>query len=373
MFKSKGRGFDPLLLAAAIILVAIGIAIVHSATYSAEADLPLRERSAFRQLVFGATGLAILLLAAAVDYRLLGLWPWVSYGLAIATLALVAARGSTGFGAQSWLGLGAGVQPSELAKVLLTVFLAGFLAKHKDEIRQARWLLLSAAFLLPPVLLVYRQPDLGTALVVSAIWLGVVFAAGVRLLYLAGAGVLAAAAAPVAWLSLRDYMRERILVFVRQLMGSQGAGAIADYNTRQALTSIGSGGLFGKGFLHGTQSQLYFLRVRHTDYVFSVLGEELGFVGTILVLGLFLVLIWRILRAAQMARDTFGQLIAAGVATMIFVQTAVNIGVNIGLLPVTGLTLPLVSYGGSSLWTTLLGIGLVESVAVRHKKLEFGE
>jgi rod shape determining protein RodA len=147
---------------------------------------------------------------------------------------------------------------------------------------------------------------------------------------------------------------------------------VVDYNTRQALASIGSGGLSGKGFLHGTQSQLYFLRVRHTDYIFSVLSEEFGFVGAVFMLLLFVFLLWRILRVAQAARDTFGQLIACGVASMIFFQAFVNIGVNVGLLPVTGLTLPLVSYGGSSLWTTLLGVGLVESVSIHRKRLDFG-
>jgi rod shape determining protein RodA len=164
-------------------------------------------------------------------------------------------------------------------------------------------------------------------------------------------------------------MRERILVFVNPASDVSGMS----YNTRQALISIGSGGWFGKGFLQGTQSQLYFLRVRHTDYAFSVLCEELGFVGAIALLLLLILLLWRILRAATLARDLGGRLIACGVATMIFVQSFVNIAVNVGLVPVTGLTLPLVSYGGSSLWATLLGIGLVESVIMRRKKLEFGD
>jgi rod shape determining protein RodA len=221
--------------------------------------------------------------------------------------------------------------------------------------------------------LIYRQPDLGTALVFAAIWLGMVFVAGIRLRHLALLGIAAGAAAPAVWFSLRGYMQERIISFAQRFLSPLGSSSVVDYNTRQALTSIGSGGLFGKGFLQGTQSQLYFLRVRHTDYIFSVLSEELGFVGALFVLLLFVILLWRILRVATTARDTFGQLIASGVAVMIFFQAFVNIGVNAGLLPVTGLTLPLVSYGGSSLWTTLIGIGLVESVALRHKVLEFAD
>jgi rod shape determining protein RodA len=232
-----------------------------------------------------------------------------------------------------------------------------------------RWLVFSAALLVPALGLIYRQPDFGTALVLAGIWLGMVFAVGVRFLHLGLLGVGVAAAAPVLWLSLEDYMRQRLLVYINPASDVSGMS----YNARQALISIGSGGWFGKGLLRGTQSQLYFLRVRHTDYIFSVLCEELGFVGALILLLLLLVLLWRILRAASLARDTFGRLIACGVATMIFVQSFVNIAVNVGILPVTGLTLPLVSYGGSSLWATLLGIGLVESVVMRHKKLEFGD
>jgi rod shape determining protein RodA len=256
---------------------------------------------------------------------------------------------------------------------LIIVFLAKYLADGEDEEHQLRRLLLSALLILPPMFLIYRQPDLGTALVLAAIWLGMVFAAGIPWRHLGLLGVATAGAVPVIWFSLEGYMQERITSFIGRFLNPAGIASVVDYNTRQALTSIGSGGLSGKGFLHGTQSQLYFLRVRHTDYLFSVLSEELGFVGAMGLMLLFVLLLWRILRVANMARDTFGQLIACGVATMIFFQAFVNIGVNVGLLPVTGLTLPLVSYGGSSLWTTLLGIGLVESVAMRHKKLEFGE
>ena len=373
MVKARWRDFDTLLLVSTILLVALGVALIHSATISVDAAVPLSERSAYRQLIFAGSGLLILLVAAAFDYHWLGLGYWLLYGTALALLGFVALRGQSGFGAQSWLSLRGGIQPSELAKILLILFLAKYLAEHQEDIHQLRWLMLSVVLMAPAVFLIYRQPDMGTALVIVAIWLGMVFAGGVRLLHMALLGLGSAAAIPALWFSLQDYMQERILVFVRRLASSGSTASVMDYNTRQALTSSGSGGWFGKGFLHGTQSQLYFLRVRHTDYIFSVLAEELGFVGAAGVLLLFVLLLWRVLRVAHMARDTFGQLIACGVATMIFVQSVVNIGVNVGLLPVTGLTLPLVSYGGSSLWTTLLGIGLVESVALRHRRLELGD
>jgi len=373
MMERNWRNFDFLLLAATVVLVTAGVALIYSATISAESADPLRERSFFRQLTFGASGLLILFLAAILDYRLLALGHWLMYALAVGALGLVALAGQSEFGAQSWLSLHGGVQPSELSKILLILFLAKFLADHEEEKHQFRWLLFSTILMAPPIVLIYRQPDLGTAMVLAAIWLGMVFAAGVRWQHLALLAGAVAGAVPAIWFTLQDYMQERILVFANRFLRPSVAASVTDYNTRQALTSIGSGGMFGKGFLHGTQSQLYFLRVRHTDYIFSVLSEELGFVGAVGLLLLFAFLLWRILRIAQTARDSFGQLVACGVATMILFQSVVNVGVNLGLLPVTGLTLPLVSYGGSSMWTTLLGIGLVESVAMRHKVLEFGD
>ena len=368
-----GRGiwkrFDLVLLIVTILIAGMGVALIYSATISVESDIPLLEQSYFRQIVLGLSGLVILLLAAAIDYHLLGNAHWLIYILAIALLALVSAMGQREFGAQSWLGLEGAVQPSELSKVLMIVFLAKYMADREEETHQLRWVLFSAGLVLPIAFLIYRQPDLGTALVLVVIWFGMVFTGGIRFQHLGLLGLATAAVSPLVWFSLKNYMQQRILIFLHPTQDVSGMS----YNTRQALTSIGSGGLFGKGLLHGTQSQLYFLRVRHTDFIFSVLCEELGFVGAMTLLLLLLILLWRILRAARLARDHFGRLIACGVATMIFFQTVVNIAVNVNLLPVTGLTLPLVSYGGSSLWATLLGLGLVESVVMRHKKLEFAE
>ena len=369
MAKRAWRNFDPLLLLVTICIMSLGIALIYSATISTECGDKLLERSFFRQAVFGSSGLLILLLVSAIDYQLLGRMYWFIYIVAIGLLGLVAVVGQAGFGAQSWLSLRRAVQPSELSKVLIIVFLAKYLANHEGQMHKLYGLLFSAALMIPAVLLIYRQPDVGTAMVLLVIWLGMVFAGGALFLHLGLVGMASAAAAPAIWFSLKDYMRQRILIFVNPAHDVSGAS----YNAQQALISIGSGGLLGKGFLHGTQSQLYFLRVRHTDYVFSVLCEELGFIGALVLLLLVLLLLWRILRAASLARDSFGRLIACGVATMIFFQSFINIAVNVGLLPITGLTLPLVSYGGSSLWSTLLGIGLVESVVMRHKKLEFGD
>ncbi len=361
------KHFDFLLLVVVIVIVSLGVALIYSATQSTEASDKLTDRSFFRQAALGASGIVILVLVSLLDYQLLGSVNWLLYLTAVGLLGMVAILGHAGFGAQSWFTLGRAVQPSELSKVLVIVFLAKFLSDREERARTAAGLLLSGALVALPVFLVYRQPDFGSALVLIAIWIGMIFTAGARLGHLGLLGLASATAAPAAWFSMKDYMKQRILVFLYPARDVTGIS----YNSRQALISIGSGGWLGKGFLHGTQSQLSFLRVRHTDYVFSVLCEELGFVGALFLLILLLLLFWRILRAARLARDSFGRLICAGVVSMLFFQTAVNIAVNVGLLPVTGLTLPLVSYGGSSLWSSLLALGLVESVVMRHKKLEF--
>jgi rod shape determining protein RodA len=369
MRRRHWGNFDFLLLFATICLMGLGIALIYSATISTEAGERLLDRSFFRQFLFAATGLLVLLLAAVTGYDALGSVHWLAYVAVIALLGAVVLLGQVGFGARSWLTLRRAIQPSELSKVLLILFLAKWLADREEHRHDLQWLLLSGALIALPVVLIYRQPDMGTATVLVAIWLGMVFAGGARFLHLGLLGATIAGITPIVWFTLKDYMRERILVFLNPASDVSGMS----YNARQALISIGSGGWFGKGFLQGTQSQLYFLRVRHTDYVFSVLGEEFGFVGAAILLFLLVIVLWRILRVATIARDTFGRLIACGVATMIFFQSFVNLAVNLGLLPVTGLTLPLVSYGGSSLWSTLLGIGLVESVALHYKKLEFGD
>ena len=193
-----------------------------------------------------------------------------------------------------------------------------------------------------------------------------VFAAGVRFLYLAVLAGGALAAFPIVWTQMEGYMQRRLLTFL-----NPASDPAARYNVDHALISIGSGGLLGKGFRHGTQSQLHFLRIRHTDFIFSVIGEELGLLGCLLVIGLLAFILWRILRAADLARDSLGRLMAVGIAAILFFQAFVDIGVNLGVMPVTGIPLPFVSSGGSSLITFMLAVGLVESVLIHRKKIDF--
>ncbi|MCL7452357.1 MAG: rod shape-determining protein RodA [Anaerolineae bacterium] len=312
-----------------------------------------------------AIGLAAVYLLDCLTLRFADTLRNPLYVLVLGLLGIVFLIGQISGGSQRWLAAGA-VQPSELSKVLMIIVLAKFLADREDDDSHLKTIVTSLGIIGLPMLLIYLQPDLGTALALGAIWLSMIWLAGIRSRYLVLLGAGGIAALPIIWLNLEDYMRERLMLFVNP------AGDPDSYfNVHQALVSIGSGGWTGKGLTHGTQSQLHFLRVRHTDFIFAVTAEELGFLGALLMIALLFFLLWRILRIAEHSRDRFGRLIAAGMAGLIFFQGIINIGMNLGLMPVTGIPLPFVSYGGSSFLTLMLGIGLVESVAMRHKKLEF--
>lgn len=369
MLKANWRNFDFPLFLATLVLVALGEVMIYS---SYEASLgagprPWLENTVVRQALFAVLGLALYILAAMLDYRILvNLSRWI-YSFVILILLITLGIGFVSFGAQSWVGSRTlGVQPSELCKVLMIIILARRLDYERHNLEGITPLLLSAILVIPPTVLIYVQPDFGTALMLVVTWLGMVFLAGVRWRHILVLTVIAILLSPLVWLQLKGYMRERIITFLVPNYDPLGAS----YNTNQALISIGSGGWWGKGLLRGTQSQLYFLRVRHTDFIFSVFAEELGFVGGILLVALFLFIIMRLMRIASLARDASGRLIVGGVATTLLAQTVINLGMNVGLLPVTGLPLPLVSYGGSSLVTTLLALGLAQSVMLRHRDPE---
>jgi len=364
------RSFDFILLLNVVLLMTIGVAMIYSATGFSPSEAGYQwEEPVVRQLVYSAVGLALMAIFAAIDYRLWRGASWLIYSVMLLLLLALFIVGQVAFGARSWLDLVLfPMQPSELSKVLLVLVLAEYLGDHSEDIGSFRHIPATAILVAPPILLTYLQPDMGTALVMVAIWLGMVFAAGTRISNLLLIGLAGGLATPAVWSSVAPYMRERIVTFF-----SPGADVLgASYNTQQAVISIGSGGLWGQGFGQGTQSQLQFLRVRHTDFIFSVLAEEMGFVGSVLLLVLLALLLFRVLRVAQVAQDSYGRLIACGVVTMLFFQSMVNLGMNVNIVPVTGLPLPLVSYGGSSIVSTLIALGLVESVAIRHRELGFG-
>jgi len=365
MIKAAWRYFDWVLLLVTVVLVVLGEAMIYSGYEAAFSGAhTLWENTVFRQALFAAAGLILYFITVSIDYHLwYVLYRWLYFAVLL-MLIVTLVLGRTLFGATSWLPGGLfGIQPSELSKVLVILVTARLLGVDKEDLEKPLPFILSAAMLIPPVALIYVQPDFGTALIVVITWVGMVFLSGVRWRHMLILPIVGTIAAPLVWFRLKGYMRDRVLMFL--LPGYDPSGA--SYNITQALISIGSGGWWGKGFRQGTQSQLQFLRVRHTDFIFSVLAEELGFVGAALTLVLFAILILRLLRIARLARDNYGQLIVAGVATMILSQTVINLGMNANLLPVTGLPLPMVSYGGSSLISTFIALGLAQSVLVRHK------
>ncbi len=357
------NNFDIVLFIATLLLLVYGVMMIYSASH----DVERIKGSAIRQVVWAVAGIVLGLIVAAIDYRLLDAFAVPMYIVIILLLVAVFAIGQITFGAQRSINLGfVSVQPSEFSKPVMIVILAAFLARRQDKIDRLDTLLISIGLIALPVFLIYKEPDLGTALVLMFVWGIMIFAAGINPVYLGLLGAGAVAAVPMAWLTMQDYMRQRVTTFL-----NPESDPDAFFNIRQALYAIGSGGWLGKGYMKGTQSQLGFLLVQHTDFIFSVLCEEMGILGAFVLFALLAVVLLRILRAAKMARDAFGRLICTGIAAWFFFQIAVNIGMNLALLPVTGLPLPFISYGGSSLLPMLVSLGLVQGVLMRYRKIEF--
>jgi len=368
------RHFDFALLGGVALLIILGIAMIRSTTLTS-ID-PSIQQSTGRQIIYALIGAVILIVVSAIDYRL---WSSLSggiYAIMIILLIIVQLIGLTTFGATRWIDFGfARLQPSELGKFLIALTLANTISSHTDQMGNLRFVVQTMIHVGVPILLIFIEPDLSTCIMYVVIWLVIMWAAGLRWQHLALFGGATVAILPVGFLTILStpslsYQADRIIHF---LIPDKSSSTYQDaaYNVQQALISIGSGGWFGQGYGHGSQVQLRFLKVRQTDFIFSAISNEFGFIGAIIVIILVAFVVYRIFRAGQMARDTFGSLLCYGVGSVILYQAFFNIGMNMSLLPVTGLPLPFVSYGGSSLWTFLFGIGLVESVILRHKQIEF--
>jgi len=361
------RNIDFWMIFATISLVGIGILIIGSATHI---NSPSDDRYWFvqRQGMFAVMNFIVILVMLKFDYRVLGPLGNVLYGINLLMLIAVMFVGHSALGAQRWIQLGPiSLQPSEFAKLIMIISLAHLLDTKEDRMQSVRDLLPVAAFVVVPFLLVLKQPDLGTSLVFLAILLGMVFVAGIDgklLLKILGAG---AACLPVFWFFLKDYQKSRLTVFLDPNVDPLGAG----YHIIQSKIAIGSGQLFGKGLFNGTQSQLNFLPENHTDFIFAVVGEELGFVGSVAILLLYMLLLYRGVKTAQNAKDKFGRLLAAGITSMMAFHVLVNVGMTIGIMPVTGIPLPFLSYGVSSLTTNLVSIGILLNIQARQQKLMF--
>lgn len=319
---------------------------------------------AILQLIFIVFGIIFYLAISQIDYRALGNLISPLFFLVLILLIIVLILGFESRGSVRWIPLGLfNLQPSELAKPILILFLARFFVSKMSNLFN---LLRSLLLISPFFLLVFIQPDLGTTLTIGAIWLGMVFATKLGWKKIITLVIILLMVFPFGWFTLRDYQKQRIATFIAPGSDPLGVG----YNVIQSTIAVGSGQFFGRGLGHGTQSRLQFLPEYRTDFIFAAIAEELGFLGSTLILLLYLFLISYCLKVASDSADYFGSLIATGVAVMLLFQTFVNIGMNIGLLPITGITLPLISYGGSSLIATMVSLGLVASVSRHSKKID---
>ncbi|MFH0829014.1 MAG: rod shape-determining protein RodA [Candidatus Kerfeldbacteria bacterium] len=353
------RRFDWLLLGATILLVAIGIATLYSITLNVE--LPRIDKF-YRQLISFGIGLVLLLFVVSTDFRKIRSYAWVLYGVSLGFLSAVLILGTTIRGTTGWFALfGSTFQPVEIVKVLLVIVLARYFAEHVDEGASWRVIRTSGALVAAPTLLVVLQPDLGSAALLIGVWLGMLLFLKIPLRRFVTILVGIAVVACIGWFGLADYQRERVLTFLNPTRDPLRSG----YNVRQAIVAIGSGKLFGRGLGLGTQSQLNFLPTQDTDFIFSVIAEELGFVGTAVLLGLFGIFLSRFIRGISRGRDIFGNYLLAGIATLFSLEIVLNIGGNLGLLPLTGIPLPFLSYGGSALISSILAVGVALSVLTR--------
>jgi rod shape determining protein RodA len=358
------RYFDWPLFIAVLILCAVGIGMVYSATF----NTPDLSDYWTRQFIFVVLGLVALIAIAVFDYRHLEMFAPPAFVVFVVLLVVVAFFGSANdTESKRWLNVGGIlVQPTEAGKFLIIIFMAWYLSWYQEYLHRLSYLVVALILLGVPLYLIYRQPNFGMALTFAFIGGTLILVAGIRFWQI---GLMAAGGLPAAFFlrdRLQGYMQDRIQMFLNPAQHKA-----ANWNVDQALTAIGSGGWFGNGWGQGSQNQLHFLRVRQSDFIFSVISEELGLIGAVLILVLLFFIMWRLLRIADMARDQFGRLLAVGVAAIIFFQTIVNVSMNLSMMPVTGLTLPFVSYGGSSLVSMLFAIGLAESVIMRHRKIEF--
>lgn len=331
---------------------------------------------AIRQGTFVLIGLGLLLLVSLLDYRFYRAYSYYLFAAAVVLLVAVLVIGRGGadndYGARRWIYLGLfDLQPSEVAKVALLIVLARLLSDKGEGPLTGRRLLASFGLVALPLVLVFAEPDLGTSVSFLVIWLVMAALAGIRRQHWVLMGVAGVLAVPAMWLLMRDYMRERVMTFIGTLVDLEHAAFDEGYNVLQARISIGSGGLFGRGYLEGTQTQLDYLRIKHSDYIFSAFAEELGFIGAMTLFGLFLFLLFRITRAADRSRDEFGRYLAFGVAAMFLFQAVANLGANLTLLPVTGIPLPFMSYGRTALITNLVALGMVESVLLYRLRYRY--
>ena len=359
------KHFDVQLLLYVMLLIGFGVVMGYSAGFNDGETGGISQT--VKTLIWASIGLILFFVVAGIDYHWLRTLAAPIYLVVLALLALTMLIGTNLFGAQMSVTVaGLDFQFSEVSKVLMVTVLAAYLASRRQRIGRLSTILVAGALMALPTFLVYRQPDLGTALVFVAILVGMLFMSGASLgwMGLFAAGIIGAA--PVAVSLLQDYQRQRLFCFLDPSADPQGAC----FQLIQALNAVGSGGWLGRGLTVGGEGQRGYIPVQSTDFIFTVVAEDLGFVGGVIVLALFGLLLWRILLVGWQAGDAFGMLIAAGLASIILCQVLVNVGMVIGIMPVTGIPLPFVTYGGSSLISLLFGLGILQSIRMRAVKPE---
>ncbi|EKE11481.1 MAG: Rod shape-determining protein RodA [uncultured bacterium] len=354
---------DWILVVSVLLLLCVGLVTLYSmSSFDSAAGLNHFEK----QLTSIGIGIFLLLLFSFFDYRILNSYSTKLYFFILIILSLLIFFGTTIRGTTGWIGFGPfNIQPVEMAKVIIVIFLASFLSKKKSYFSVVLRTIVSIILVLIPVMLILKQPDFGSAAIIMAIWVGMLFASGINKKVIFGLVFVGIIATTSGWFMLKDYQKDRLVNFVSPDNDPRGTG----YNVIQSIVAVGSGGMWGKGLGHGSQSQLNFLPEKHTDFIFAVFSEELGFFGSGVILGLFGLLIYRIKETARLARDNFGYLLAVGVIVMLFFQVLVNVGMNIGVAPVAGVPLPFLSYGGSSMISVLASIGIIQSIYIRRVKV----
>ncbi len=365
------RNFDFQLLGIPAGLVLFGVFVLFAISRWPTSGVTIS--TPLHQALYACVGLAFMIALTNFDYRLLKSVSYPLFAGSLMLLGVVLVIGRAEYGAQRWINLGLlPLQPSEPAKLFLVMALAKFFSDRESSIESIGSVAISLLFVIIPVVLVLAQPDLGTSAVFVAIWVGMALMAGIPLRRFAVLGAIGAVSLPIVWIGMGhikrfQYMQNRLTIFLNPQKDPLGAG----YNVIHSQITVGSGGFLGQHFSQGTQSQLGLLKVEDKDFIFSVIAEQIGFVGVLLLFVVFVALLMRIARVSFMSGDVYGRLLASGILAMLMFQTFVNIGMNLGLMPVTGIPLPLISYGGSSIITTLASFGILQSILLRHQKLVF--
>lgn len=359
--KAFFHSLDWVLAALISALALAGVLTVYSATH----QQPELQNIWIRQLAWMMVSLLAMYVVSKVDYHIwLDLWKWL-YWTAIVFLFIVLFLGQATKGAQRWFRFGyLSFQPSELAKLAVILALARFVGSKTVELFYLRRFLLMLALVGLPLMLILKQPDLGSAMLIIPLTLLMFYVGGGPMRWMAWLGLLGAASTPIIWHFLRDYQKRRLDVFFNPQADPLGAG----YNSIQSIIAIGSGGMAGKGFLQGSQTQLSFIPEHHTDFIFSVIGEEWGFAGALLVVTLYLLMFRRGFEISRKARDREGALLALGITGLYAIQSIINIGMSIGVFPVVGVTLPFISYGGTSLLFSFAAVGILLNISYANRR-----